>query len=190
MLNKRFLSVCSIFIYAIVFMYAADGELTKPSSKQIMLIGKVSLAKEINSDFYRQTLGIATYDAGKHEYGLVHQKSLKSKNAEALPPVLGDYFFMLLTVPKTDRFSLDGFRIYLFGDKSAWIFLPIGRDIQIPDDEQYLYLGNYTYSFAGDNFMVDDVVKTDAFDEAQELLNRKLGKKVQLVRAVLTEQKE
>ena len=63
MLNKRFLSVCSIFIYAIVFMYAADGELTKPSSKQIMLIGKVSLAKEINSDFYRQTLGIATYDA-------------------------------------------------------------------------------------------------------------------------------
>ena len=97
---------------------------------------------------------------------------------------------MLLTVPKTDRFSLDGFRIYLFGDKSAWIFLPIGRDIQIPDDEQYLYLGNYTYSFAGDNFMVDDVVKTDDFDEAQELLNRKLGKKVQLVRAVLTEQKE
>ena len=38
--------------------------------------------------------------------------------------------------------------------------------------------------------MVDDVVKTDDFDEAQELLNRKLGKKIQLVRAVLTEQKE
>ncbi|ERJ94182.1 hypothetical protein [Treponema lecithinolyticum] len=191
MLNKRFLTVCAIVLFAASFACAEGGELTEPSlSRQIMLVGKVSFAKNIDTEFYKQTLNISDLNAKKHEYDLTVADFMRKESAQGTPPVLGDYFFMLLTVPESGRFSIDSFKVCLFGEKKAWLLLPFGMDVHKQDNAQYLYLGNYTYSFAGDNFMVDDVVKTDDFDEAQELLNRKLGKKVQLVRAVLTEQKE
>lgn len=58
-------------------------------------------------------------------------------------------------------------------------------EVPVSSENRYVYVGSYTYSFAGDNFVVDGIKQKDEFDEAQALLNQKLGKNVQLTRAVL-----
>ena len=174
---------------------AKEQPLKEPGKNQVMLVGRLSLLRELNNDFYSKTLGIGEKNKNKrHTYGfqIVPRGNLQTVS---MGTILGDYFFITVKIPKNGRFPLDGFYIFLFSEgerepSAHFIFLPFGMDVPVSSENRYVYVGSYTYSFAGDNFVVDGIKQRDEFDEAQALLNQKLGKNVQLTRAVLLEPEE
>ena len=174
---------------------AKEQPLKEPGKNQVMLVGRLSLLRELNNDFYSKTLGIGEKNKNKrHTYGfqIVPRGNLQTVS---MGTILGDYFFITVKIPKNGRFPLDGFYIFLFSEgerepSAHFIFLPFGMDVPVSSENRYVYVGSYTYSFAGDNFVVDSIKQKDEFDEAQALLNQKLGKNVQLTRAVLLDPEE
>ncbi len=174
---------------------AKEQPLKEPGKNQVMLVGRLSLLRELNNDFYSKTLGIGEKNKNKrHTYGfqIVPRGNLQTVS---MGTILGDYFFITVKIPKNGRFPLDGFYIFLFSEgerepSAHFIFLPFGMDVPVSSENRYVYVGSYTYSFAGDNFVVDGIKQKDEFDEAQALLNQKLGKNVQLTRAVLLDPEE
>lgn len=174
---------------------AKEQPLKEPGKNQVMLVGRLSLLRELNNDFYSKTLGIGEKNKNKrHTYGfqIVPRGNLQTVS---MGTILGDYFFITVKIPKNGRFPLEGFYVFLFseGEKEPsahFIYLPFGMDVPVSSENRYVYVGSYTYSFAGDNFVVDGIKQKDEFDEAQALLNQKLGKNVQLTRAVLLDPEE
>ena len=174
---------------------AKEQPLKEPGKNQVMLVGRLSLLRELNNDFYSKTLGIGEKNKNKrHTYGfqIVPRGNLQTVS---MGTILGDYFFITVKIPKNGRFPLDGFYIFLFSEgerepSAHFIFLPFGMEVPVSSENRYVYVGSYTYSFAGDNFVVDGIKQRDEFDEAQALLNQKLGKNVQLTRAVLLDPEE
>ena len=202
MKNKTiFIAAALLCLCAATF---ATEKVKEPGKNQVLLVGKVSLLKDLDRDFYIQTLGLdPSLRAKNHVYGFLPDPRLDIISVP-IDTVLGDYFFIPVKINKSGRFSLNGFFVFLFSEgekkidvagrvylaRARHIFLPFGMDVPVSSENRYVYVGSYTYSFAGDNFVVDGIKQKDEFDEAQALLNQKLGKNVQLTRAVLLDPEE
>ena len=194
MKNKTiFIAAALLCLCAATF---ATEKVQEPGKNQVLLVGKVSLLKDLDRDFYIQTLGLDPSLRDKnHTYGFLPDPKRDDILTVPIDTVIGDYFFIPVKIPKTGRFPLQGFFVFLFseGEKEPsahFIYLPFGMDVPVSSENRYVYVGSYTYSFAGDNFVVDGIKQKDEFDEAQALLNQKLGKNVQLTRAVLLDPEE
>ncbi|WP_428770372.1 hypothetical protein V1L52_00680 [Treponema sp. HNW] len=202
-MKNKYVCIFVLLLCAVSTIVAQNAKVKEPGKKQVLLVGRVSLLQDIDRDFYIKTLDLnpELRDA-PHRYGF-----LTSPNAQIpsvpIDSVIGDYFFIPIKIPKDGRFSLKGFFVFLFTpesnkltkgnifyERARHIYLPFGMDVQVSPENRYVYIGSYTYSFAGDNFMVDGVQRRDEFDEAQDILNARLGKEVQLTRAVLTDPEE
>ena len=194
MRNKIF--VCMFFLLCgTIAVCAKEQSLKEPGKNQVLLVGRLSLLRELNNDFYSKTLGVGEKNKNKrHTYGfqIVPGGNLQTVS---MGTILGDYFFITVKIPKNGRFPLDGFYVFLFSEgertpSAHFIYLPFGMEVPVSSENRYVYVGSYTYSFAGDNFVVDGIKQKDEFDEAQAVLNQKLGKNVQLTRAVLLDPEE
>ncbi|MGI5172707.1 hypothetical protein H0R92_03775 [Treponema sp. OMZ 840] len=190
-------AVCLLFLSAAVF---ATENVKEPGKSYVMLVGRVSMLQDIDRDFYIKTLDLDPALKDKaHVYGFLPNPKYKDLIGVPIDTIIGDYFFIPVKIPKDGTFPLDGFFVFLFTQgakkidvagniykaRSRHIFLPFFMDVKITGEDKYIYIGSYEYSFAGDNFVVDNIKTRDEFDEAQALLNTKLGKEVPLTRAVL-----
>ena len=202
MKNKTiFIAAALLCLCAATF---ATEKVKEPGKNQVLLVGKVSLLKDLDRDFYIQTLGLDPALRDKnHVYGFLPDPKGDIISVP-IDTIIGDYFFIPVKIPKNGRFLLNGFFVFLFSEgekkidvagkvylaRARHIFLPFGMEVPVSSENRYVYVGSYTYSFAGDNFVVDGIKQKDEFDEAQALLNQKLGKNVQLTRAVLLDPEE
>ncbi len=50
--------------------------------------------------------------------------------------------------------------------------LPISYNIQVPEGENFLYIGTLVYEFEGDDFSLKGITILDEYEEAQEFLNK------------------
>ena len=204
-MKNKYTAVILFLLCTVSMTFAQNAKISEPGKNQVMLIGRVSMLQDIDRDFYIKTLDLDPELRDKnHMYGFLPNPKYDDLVSVPIDTVIGDYFFVSVKIPKNGRFPLKGFFVFLFteGEKKVdiagriyrararHIFLPFGMDVQVSSENRYVYIGSYAYGFAGDNFVVDDVQKRDEFDEAQALLNTKLGKDVQLTRAVLLEPEE
>ena len=203
MKNKTAIIVTALLCLCTVIF--ATEKVQEPGKNQVLLVGRVSLLKDLDRDFYIQTLGLDPSLRDKnHTYGFLPDPKRDDILTVPIDTVIGDYFFIPVKIPKTGRFPLQGFFVFLFSEgekrtgiigklylaRARCIYLPFGMEVPVSSENRYVYVGSYTYSFAGDNFVVDGIKQRDEFDEAQALLNQKLGKNVQLTRAVLLDPEE
>lgn len=61
---------------------------------------------------------------------------------------------------------------YFNGSSKMELRLPISYDIQVPEGENFLYIGTLVYEYEGDDFSLKRITIVDEYDEAQEELNR------------------
>lgn len=204
-MKNKYAAVFLFLLCTVSLTFAQNEKIKEPGKNQVMLVGRVSMLQDIDRDFYIKTLDLDPELRDKnHVYGFLPNPKYDDLVSVPIDTVIGDYFFVSVKIPKNGRFPLKGFFVFLFTDgekkidiagniyiaRSRHIYLPFGMDVQVSSENRYVYIGSYTYSFAGDNFMVDDVQRRDEFDEAQDILNVRLGKEVPLTRAVLLEPEE
>ncbi|MBD5440202.1 MAG: hypothetical protein HDR33_04175 [Treponema sp.] len=61
---------------------------------------------------------------------------------------------------------------YFNGSSKMKLMLPISYNIQVPEGENFLYVGTLVYEYEGDDFSLKGITILDEYDEAQEELNR------------------
>ena len=66
----------------------------------------------------------------------------------------------------------DTISYYFNGSNKMKLQLPISYNIQVPEGENFLYVGTLVYEFEGDDFSLKRITILDEYDEAQEELNR------------------
>lgn len=61
---------------------------------------------------------------------------------------------------------------YFNGSSKMELRLPISYNIQVPEGENFLYVGTLVYEYEGDDFSLKRIIILDEYDEAQEELNK------------------
>jgi hypothetical protein len=190
MLNKKFVILLAGCLLAAGL--ASAGEVKKDpwhraSGNKIAFICRVSLDHELDSGFYATGLDMVTDQNKTAGYGYVSYDC----DEYVFPPMYGDLGeFSEALISKGDfkkGFYLPFFSVQLFGSRIAGLKLPLGADVKFPEEAKYVYLGSFTYTLESGSLLVTKVSVQDEFDDAQAVLNQKLGKNVQLYRAELTE---
>lgn len=89
----------------------------------------------------------------------------------------GEVFCSALPFDDSDKkriTSQEGiYMLYYFnGSSKMELRLPISYNIQVPEGENFLYVGTLVYEYEGDDFSLKGITILDEYDEAQEELNR------------------
>ena len=113
MKNKTAIIVTALLCLCTVIF--ATEKVQEPGKNQVLLVGKVSLLKDLDRDFYIQTLGLDPSLRDKnHTYGFLPDPKRDDILTVPIDTVIGDYFFIPVKIPKTGRFPLQGFFVFLF----------------------------------------------------------------------------
>ena len=189
MVTKKFFVVLLTFICLVSFVSAetiADGSLKEPNSKRVVLVGKVSLKKPIDLEARREAFNeMKALQVGikQDNFYTLGETFLGEKNPENKPEY-GETFFYVAKKEKDNTVFIDYFigRIFATVNIDFKFALPANVKITIPEDAQYVYIGNFQYE-------LDYALRTvgfkhiDEYSQAQKELNLATGKKSELYRA-------
>ena len=151
-----------------------------------VLVGKVSLKKPIDLEARREpfkemkALQIGFKEDNLYSLGetFIGERFPENK------PEYGETFFYVAKKEKDNTFVIDYFigRIFATVNPDFKFALPAKVKITIPEDAQYVYIGNFQYE-------LDYALRTvgfkhiDEYSQAQKELNLATGKKSELYRA-------
>ncbi len=155
---------------------------------EVSLIVKVTVNQRIDP-FYA-----LTFEGDPQAADLVFPDTLwgfvTAKNAEKMCSKPGEFFFVYCTYPKkADRVDFNGFQYLPYGILNAYLTLPFAKEIAIPEDARYVYVGSLEYDIDPKTFKVLSLKIHDEFEAAQAAANKIMGKKVKLVRAPIQDRK-
>ncbi|MBP3710831.1 MAG: hypothetical protein J6I73_10610 [Treponema sp.] len=198
-MKNRKLFVTAILLCMATILFAEEKKeekWQKPSGNQICFIVRVALSNNINTDFY--TIGLDAFNVNDRPitFGFLTKALPETSSWIGFPNygTLGE--FVQANIAKKDLkdaengFYLPTFRAYLFNLTRAHFYLPANIDVSYPSDAKYVYIGTFIYTLNESDFTIKNARRIDEFDDAQKLLNEKLGEEVQLVRAEISEHKE
>lgn len=96
--------------------------------------------------------------------------------------VNGGYFFVKYELGKERTVYLNSATLFIGASYLLPVLLPLNLKITVPEDEKFLYIGDYTFNAKGFAFELTSSV-ADNFDQAQVALNSVTKKEYQLSRA-------
>jgi hypothetical protein len=180
MINSKKLIFALALACVCLSVFAKDAE--------VSLLVKVTVNQKIDP-FYARTFG-----GDPQVPDLVFPDTLwgqvGAKNAGRMCAKPGEYFFVYCTYPKkAGRVAINGFHYLPYGIFEAYLTLPFAKEITVPEDARYAYVGSLEYDIDPKTFKVLSVKIHDDFDAAQAAANKITGKKIKLVRATLQDRK-
>lgn len=165
----------------------AEEKIKKPNAKQVLLVGKIIVDANPDRDFIFNTFKM--WEGHKEAPDLIllpRQMSPEDWSAAFSRPEVnnGALFFAHYAKPKKgvlDFYSVD---FCFFSHYLAAITLPIFKQIVVPNDTQYLYIGTFKISVRGNDFIIEEIAHYDEYDEAKIEFAKHFPKE-ELKRAVL-----
>lgn len=158
MINKKKVLIALVFSCLALSIFAKDAE--------VSLLFKISLTQRIDP-FYARTFG-----GNPEDDDLVYPDTLSeyinSRNAKKYARREGDFFFVYCTYPKKEgKVNFNGFYYLPYGIYDAYITLPFFKEITIPEDADFVYIGTLEYDIDPKTFQVKSVKLIDEYDDAK-----------------------
>lgn len=178
---------CLLLITIASLALGAEEKLKKPNAKQVLLVGKIIVDANLDRDFIFNTFKMKDEQKKASDLILIpRQMSSEDESDTFISRFVnnGTLFFAHYAKPKKgvlDFYSVD---FCFFSHSLAAIILPIFKQIVVPNDTQYLYIGTFKISVRGNDFIIEEIVHYDEYDEAK-IEFAKLFPKEELKRAVL-----
>lgn len=136
----------------------------KPSSKEVVVVMKITVKTNINRDFIADTRGVK--DKTKPDTFCVYTSN---KNYVVTDFEEGKYGFLI--IKKDNNIGELEYAEYdLFGDKAAGILIPLNFSFKIPSDAKAVYLGNFVVT-VNENYEITDINRYDEYEVAQKELD-------------------
>jgi len=185
MTNKKNVLIALLFSFLAFSVFAKD--------KEVSLLFKVTLNQRIDP-FYAQTFG----GNPEHDH-LVYPDTLSeyvnSRNAKKHARKEGDFFFVYCTYPKKEgKVNFNGFYYLPYGIYDAYITLPFFKEITIPEDADFVYIGTLEYDIDPKTFQVKSVKLIDEYDDAKiaapKILKKKKAELIRLPENSVRDRKE
>ena len=179
--------------------FAADKKkIANPSSKQVILVGKVSVKADEDMDFIATTRGLTEQERLEgHTYkmpfvpGSTFTRAIikESEKFEKQQTVYsdGEFFCLVYNLNKKRNISFEKMNYYFFNSEKSYIRLPLDFNFDVPEDVSAVYVGNLNFSVTGDDFVISSAGVTDDYEAAQEVLDSMTKKHFDLYRADLAE---
>lgn len=183
--NNRILAVC-LLAFCMAYGYSAEIKVKAPGKNQVVLVGNCFTTSSINDDFFAPYFLSGRKPVPHYLWGWMPTAGFMTKLRSQVG-ILGDAFYFLVEIPKDGKIQLNGFDLMLFGNEMAGIYLPVYVEFNVPEGAKYLYLGSFGYTFADEYFTINEISRSDNYDEALVQTKKKFGEKAELVRAVLRE---
>ncbi|MCF0125934.1 MAG: hypothetical protein HUJ68_09335 [Clostridia bacterium] len=196
---KKIVSII-ITAVAVSVMSAESYRVTKPRANQVTIVGKITVDDNYDADFLREALEMqgCKVDNAFYSSRIVKEdvNPFIDKNDDRVNRNANGAFFAKTIKLPEDRvvkyplqifYLLESKKAEVIGSRiigtptRAYVQLPMFIQFEVPESDQYVYIGSYHFSMKGNfNPYLDSV--TDEFDEAAEFLNEYV-KDAELVRA-------
>ncbi len=162
-------------------LYAKDlkeGSVKAPGKGKVVLVGRLSLKKEIDFKSYLLAIGYSEKNAEANPTYCIGQPSIGIGNTAF---DLSEPFYYTASVEKDGSVIIPYFHIFVAGSAYDFFRLPCGVKVNVPEGASYVYVGNFQYDLDY-AFRPVSFKHLDEFDSAEKALNRATGKTCDLVR--------
>ena len=204
---KNKLLILSIIFTAftnICFAQSSGKTIESPMPDQVIVVGRIHFTTDMDRDYlydafeipedrrdFKDIVVLPFYTPG------MIQKISKSGSlsfTQILKPTLSifnskawvandNYFFIKYTIGPDRILYMTSATAYIGGSHLLPVILPMYFKTQVPENEKYIYIGDFYYSAKGVDFELSASVK-DEFDSAKEALDNVTKNEVSLCRIV------
>lgn len=185
-----FLFICTAF----TLNAQSKAKAPKINKRQVVIVGRVTVrVADDDFKFYAQTWGVTDFsqpdtyilyeDSYKSGAFVLAGQVVKTDNGQFRQFNNGEVFYSVRNLT-TDRsfVSKSAVKWSFFGSDSFQIWIPFAFQAQVPENVEYIYLGDFEYIVEGSDFHVAGVMLKDNYDAAKKELEEKLGKEINLCR--------
>ena len=199
--SKKLISVCILAVLITSGLSAGSkkpkkegAKIDKPSAKEVMFVGRVTVHNKQDLDFYVKSRGVSETVLEKEDvYYLPFVPAKQKVDAYDIGVFEsqahfknGEIFLANYEVTKTMNFCFTfPFQYFFHGDSNLLIYLPSDFMVSVPKDEKYIYIGDFDFYVEGREFNVVKVTHTDNYDAANDEVHRLFGDKAVLTRCPL-----
>ncbi|MCR5289238.1 MAG: hypothetical protein K6E51_04525 [Treponema sp.] len=187
---------CSIVFFMVVSaVFAKSQYLDVPSKKEVTFIGRIFFDSDVDRNFLFESFGVSEnkrqypdtyvlpYFPGKTGiFSSIHKYDEIEEFEEHAWGVNGDYFYVTYTLPEDRTIYFDCATVFIGSSYMLPVLLPMYCKVQVPENEKFLYIGDFHFSAKGFAFEVSGTV-VDEYDAAQDALNAVTKKQYTLCRA-------
>ncbi len=199
-MKVRLITFCAMIFMAADFSFAKSKFIDVPGKNEVTLIGRIHFSTDMDRQFLFDTSNVPE---DKRDYpdvcvlpffpgkpsGLTRKVQKLSDTVgfdEQAWSTNGNYFFVQYKLTKERTLYLSYVTLFIGGSYLLPVALPLKLKVTVPEDEKFLYIGDFYYTAKGFAFVVDCSVK-DEFDSAQKALDEVTKHEYRLSRARLSE---
>ena len=189
MLRNKFKAAVIIALLSVSAVSAADkSKVKEPKKGHVLVVGKVTYKKPI--DIAGREKAFRAYAGSEKHMGANDNwmsPDFEKKIFDTSTGSVDGYFFQEIKPGKDGKLHLKAIRVGLFSKSSGWFTfnLPAEMTITVPDEAVYAYMGTLEYDLDY-ALRMNGFRQLDEFEEAKKVLNREIGKNVELYRAPVT----
>lgn len=176
-----------LILFSAVSFVSAEGYRPKaPKKGHVLVVGSVSYKKPIDIKAREEAFAEKKLLKIGKTYDFSMTPDFSNKLFDTVAEGYEGYFYQEMKLPKDGKLYLNHITVTLFGNVNPWFQfrLPGGVSIAVPEDAEYVYIGNFEYE-------LDYALRTvgfrhlDDFDATKKHLSREIGTEIDLYRAAL-----
>ena len=200
---KNRIIIFTIILFAANLAFAKPKFIEEPKKNEVTLVGRITFKTDMDRDWLMGAVGLSedlrNYQdiyvmpfASAYSKVVEEGESVWLKGNDKAKDILkfeeqawgvnGGYFFVKYELGKERTVYLNSATVFIGASYLLPVLLPLNLRITVPEDEKFLYIGDYTFNAKGFAFELTASV-TDEFEAAQLALNSVTKKEYQLSRA-------
>lgn len=195
-MNKKNCTVAILLGICLCSVFTRE-KYEKPATNEVVIITRISVTPAIDDDFYLEYTKINGRTQASHpkmKKGIDRSTiTLNSSHGGLFSagfsyPSENSFLAVTSTIPRSGTIKFHEAKLYPGSPmlNHFEIPLPLGIQVEIPENIKYVYIGSYTFELYGMHFNIEGVETSDEFEEAQAFVREHFGKDVVLVRAPVT----
>ena len=199
-MRKNKYIVVSLIIAIAVFitgmdLFAADKARPKAARKnEVVVVFSLKIQPSPDTDFFANYTDMSFAALSLERYGDGNDVIMfKGSNAKysfqawsEKDTDTGDFAMLHISFARGKRYiDIKSLQYYFAGAEALFVTLPLRARIEVPDDVQYVYIGDFICKCSKPFYDITDVKRTDNFDAAAQMVKEVYGKDVELERVQL-----
>ena len=196
-MKNRVIVFCVLFATFAVNLAAKSKYIDIPGNSEVTVVGKVNFSSDVDKEFLFNTfkipedkrnypdLYVLPYIPGSAGlFTNVHKAHETGGFDNQAWSVNGNYFFVKYKLLKDRTLYFSNIVIFIGASYQLPVILPLNFKVTVPENEKFIYLGDFNFTAKGFAFELSSSVK-DNYDSAQNALNEVTKKEYRLCRANL-----
>lgn len=204
---KKSVSVILTLIFSVTSIFAKDDKqnyIEEPKKNEVVLVGRIHFTTDADRNYLYDAFDVTEEE---RSYPDLYTLPFYHPNAKVGKPnaayraikaddsidfnatsygINGGHFFTTYKLGSDRTIYLTSATIFLGGTYKIPVMLPMYVKLKVPENENFMYIGDFYYSAKGVEFQVTGSIK-DSYQDAQNALNKVSKKEHKLCRANLEE---